>query len=106
MAAASHTTPGSAGSADRQCDEQCRIAVDIAHAGVCTLEAIKYSTQPVICSHANARALCEHPRNLPDEVIKAVAGSSGVIGLCAFPASFHADLPVPVQWRPQRTEEA
>jgi membrane dipeptidase len=66
---------------------QCRVAVDIAHAGVCTsLEVIEYSTQPVICSHANARALCEHPRNLPDEVIKAVAGSGGVIGLCAFPA--------------------
>ncbi len=65
---------------------QHRIAVDIAHAGVRTsLEAIEHSTRPVICSHANARAVCEHPRNLPDEVIKAVAASGGVIGLCAFP---------------------
>ena len=64
---------------------QHRVAVDIAHAGVRTsLEAIEASTRPVIASHANARAVCEHPRNLPDEVIKAVAASGGVIGLCAF----------------------
>ena len=66
---------------------QHQIAVDIAHAGVRTsLEAIECSTRPVIASHANARAVCEHPRNLPDEVIKAVAASGGVIGLCAFPS--------------------
>ena len=66
---------------------QHRVAVDIAHAGVRTsLEAIEASTRPVIASHANARAVCEHPRNLPDEVIKAVAASGGVIGLCAFPS--------------------
>ena len=56
---------------------QHRVAVDIAHAGVRTsLEAIEASTRPVIASHANARAICEHPRNLPDEVIKAVAASA------------------------------
>jgi membrane dipeptidase len=72
-----------------------RIAVDIAHAGVRTsLEAIECSAQSVICSHANARAVCEHPRNLPDEVIKAVAASGGVIGLCAFP-SFVSGRPEP-----------
>jgi membrane dipeptidase len=66
---------------------QHRIAVDIAHAGVRTSrEAIECSTWPVIASHANARAVCEHPRNLPDEVIRAVAASGGVIGLCAFPS--------------------
>jgi membrane dipeptidase len=66
---------------------QHRIAVDIAHAGVRTsLEVIECSTRPVIASHANARAVCEHPRNLPDEVVKAVAASGGVIGLCAFPS--------------------
>ena len=72
-----------------------RIAVDIAHAGVRTsLDAIACSTRPVIASHANARAVCEHPRNLPDEVIKAVAASGGVIGLCAFP-SFVSAGPAP-----------
>jgi membrane dipeptidase len=66
---------------------QHRVAVDVAHAGVRTsLEAIECSTRPVIASHANARAVCDHPRNLPDEVIMAVAACGGVIGLCAFPA--------------------
>jgi membrane dipeptidase len=71
-----------------------RVAVDIAHAGVRTsLDAIAASTRPVIASHANARAVCEHPRNLPDEVIRAVAASGGVIGLCAFPSFVSADAP-------------
>jgi len=74
---------------------QHRVAVDIAHAGVRTsLDAIACGTRPVIASHANARAVCEHPRNLPDEVIKAVAASGGVIGLCAFP-SFVSSGPAP-----------
>jgi membrane dipeptidase len=64
-----------------------RIAVDVAHAGVRTsLDAISCSARPVIASHANARAVCDSPRNLPDEVIKAIAASGGVIGLCAFPS--------------------
>jgi len=74
---------------------QHRIAVDIAHAGLRTsLDAIACSTRPVIASHANARAVCEHPRNLPDEVIRAIAASGGVIGLCAFP-SFVSAGPAP-----------
>jgi membrane dipeptidase len=72
-----------------------RIAVDIAHAGVRTsLDTIASSTLPVIASHANARAVCDHPRNLPDGVIRAVAASGGVIGVCAFP-SFVSGDPVP-----------
>jgi membrane dipeptidase len=48
-----------------------RIAVDIAHAGIRTsLDAITCSTRPVIASYANARAVCDHPRNLPDEALR------------------------------------
>jgi membrane dipeptidase len=62
-----------------------RVAVDVAHGGVRTsMDAIGCSARPVIASHANARGVCDHPRNLADEVIKAVATSGGVIGLCAF----------------------
>src|SRR5690606_19186353 len=48
------------------------IVVDVAHAGVRTsLDAIDVSSDPVICSHANARAVRDNPRNLTDEQIKA-----------------------------------
>ena len=74
---------------------QHRIAVDIAHGGVRTsLDATECSSRPVICSRASARAVCAHPRNLPDDVIRAVAASGGVIGLCAFP-SFISGGPEP-----------
>jgi membrane dipeptidase len=63
------------------------MVVDLAHVGVRTsLEAMEETRGPVIVSHANARALCDNPRNLTDEQIRAVAASGGVIGLCAFPS--------------------
>jgi len=63
------------------------MVIDLAHVGVRTsLEAIEQARGPVIVSHANARALCDNPRNLTDEQIRAVAATGGVIGACAFPA--------------------
>ena len=63
------------------------MVVDLSHAGIRTcLEAVEASTQPVVCSHSNARALCDHPRNLTDEQIKAVAASGGVVGVNSYPA--------------------
>lgn len=45
----------------------------------------------MILSHANARRVCESPRNVSDEVIREVAATGGVIGLCAFPAFVSSD---------------
>jgi membrane dipeptidase len=62
------------------------IVVDLAHAGVRTmLEAADIATRPIIISHANARARFDSPRNATDEMIRAVAASGGVIGVCAAP---------------------
>ncbi len=64
-----------------------RLAVDIAHVGERTsLDAIELSRSPVIATHANARALCDSPRNLSNPVIDAIAQKGGVIGVCGFPA--------------------
>ncbi|MSQ37363.1 MAG: membrane dipeptidase [Chloroflexi bacterium] len=66
-----------------------RVAVDVSHVGVRTaLDAVELAgpVAPVVATHANARAVCDHPRNLPDEVVRAIAATGGVIGLCAFPA--------------------
>lgn len=63
------------------------MVVDLSHAGIRTcLEAVDASTEPVVCSHSNARAICDHPRNLMDDQIRAVASSGGVVGVNAYPA--------------------
>ena len=47
---------------------------------------MKLSTQPCIFSHANARALRDHERNITDEQIKAVAATGGVVGVNGYRA--------------------
>jgi membrane dipeptidase len=62
------------------------VVVDLSHTGrQTTLDAMEVSTQPVIFSHSNAKAVCDHPRNLADDQIEAAAASGGVIGLNGFP---------------------
>jgi len=46
-------------------------------------DVIKFSEGPIIASHSNCRALREHPRNLTDDQIKAVAARGGVTGINA-----------------------
>ena len=58
------------------------MVVDCAHSGIRSgLEAMRLSTKPCIFSHANARALRDHERNITDEQIKAVAATGGVVGV-------------------------
>ena len=66
--------------------EQLGVVVDLAHAGERTaLETAAAATRPFVVTHANARALFDTPRNASDEVIRAVAASGGVVGVCAVP---------------------
>jgi len=44
-------------------------------------EAIDASPTPVIFSHSNPRALADHPRNIPDDLIQACARRGGVVGV-------------------------
>lgn len=61
--------------------------VDVSHTGIrSSLEAIEASAKPVIMSHSNARALADHPRNISDEQIKAIAAKNGVIGIAGISA--------------------
>ncbi|MEE1315131.1 MAG: dipeptidase [Faecalimonas sp.] len=48
-------------------------------------DVIKYSKEPVLASHSNARALCAHPRNLTDEMIRMLAGKGGIAGVNFYP---------------------
>jgi membrane dipeptidase len=68
----------------REIDE-CNMVLDLAHAGHQTaLQAIEFSSRPPIVSHANVRALCDHPRNVRDDVLRALAARGGVIGVTAY----------------------
>lgn len=61
------------------------MVLDVAHAGHDTaLQAIDFSAKPPIVSHANVRALCDHPRNVRDGVLRSLAAQGGVIGITAY----------------------
>jgi len=54
--------------------------VDLSHVSDATmLAAIETSEAPVICSHSSARALTNHVRNVPDELLKMIAANGGVV---------------------------
>jgi membrane dipeptidase len=54
--------------------------VDISHVGDKTFyDALELSKAPLIASHSSCRALCNHPRNMSDDMIKALAAKGGVI---------------------------
>ena len=56
--------------------------VDVSHASDGTFwDILEIAKSPIIASHSNCRALCDHPRNMTDEMIRALAERGGVSGL-------------------------
>ena len=63
------------------------ILIDLSHAGhQTTMEAIEVSEKPVAFTHANPRALCDHPRTKTDEELMLLAQKGGVVGASSYPA--------------------
>ena len=59
--------------------------VDISHAGEKSFyDALEISRKPIVASHSSARALCDHPRNLTDDQLKALAAKGGVAQVCMY----------------------
>ena len=56
------------------------IMVDLSHAAEKSFyDALELSTTPIVCSHSSCRALCDHPRNLTDDQMRALSAKGGVM---------------------------
>lgn len=61
------------------------ILVDLSHAGEKSFyDALEMSNQPIVCSHSSCRALCDHPRNLTDDQMRALAAKGGVMQITMY----------------------
>jgi membrane dipeptidase len=64
------------------------IMVDVSHASDKSFfDVLQVTETPVIASHSSVRVICDHPRNLTDEMLEALAENKGVIQIC-FVSSF------------------
>ncbi len=62
------------------------VIVDVAHSGwKSSLEAAQASKRPMVASHTTCAGLNQHIRAKPDEVIRAICDSGGLIGICLIP---------------------
>lgn len=67
------------------------IVVDVSHASDrATDRVLERSEGPVLASHSGARAVAEHPRNLPDRLLEKVAAAGGAVGVNFFPGYLDA----------------
>jgi len=72
------------------------IMVDVSHVSDKSFyDAIELSRIPVIASHSSARAICDHPRNMNDEMLRALATNGGVIQLCILNSYIKTQPPNP-----------
>ncbi|HOV94447.1 MAG TPA: dipeptidase [Spirochaetales bacterium] len=66
--------------------ESKRMLVDVSHlSDTAFWDLVGVAKRPIIASHSNARAVNNHPRNLTDEQIRAIAQSGGAIGAVFVP---------------------
>lgn len=76
----------------REC-QRLGILIDVSHLNNAGFwDVIRLADGPIVAAHSNARALAPHPRNLTDEMIRAIAATGGLIGLNYHVAFVRPDL--------------
>lgn len=66
--------------------------VDLSHVSDETMkDAIRVSSAPVIYSHSSARTIADHPRNVPDDVLRLVKQNGGVVMINFYPGFIHPE---------------
>ncbi len=61
------------------------IMVDLSHGAESSFyDALQLSQTPIVCSHSSCRALCDHPRNLTDDQMRALAQRGGVMQITLY----------------------
>ena len=59
--------------------------IDLSHASEKSFyDVLETSLVPIVCSHSSCRALCDHPRNLTDEQLSAIAARGGVVQITMY----------------------
>ena len=62
------------------------ILIDVSHISDASFyDVLKYSDRPVVATHSCCRALCPHPRNMTDDMIRSLASAGGVIQINFYP---------------------
>ncbi|MGE4353047.1 MAG: dipeptidase [Oscillospiraceae bacterium] len=62
------------------------VIIDLSHASDrAAWDVLELGCARVLASHSNSRAICNHPRNLPDELLRDIACAGGVVGLNLYP---------------------